>query len=247
MNAVPRFLIRPVVVIAFACTLLVGCGGDAESGDSVKIREVLQAGQQLVYMQTETNRILRTEIADTKRLTSLQAKLESLSKQQEQLKAQLASLDDGDKQAYDDVLDLQKEGDVQGAYQAANSFLRDYPLSKMSAQAQALAATTGVEVARIAEEKRKAEAAEKARIEAERQARIAKFRSRKMTVVELKGFLAGKSQAEVLELLGDPTARRFDLWQYVGKYAVDETGRVRGINIHFNAGRVQSIGLRPPS
>jgi hypothetical protein len=61
-----------------------------------------------------------------------------------------------------------------------------------------------------------------------------------------RAFLQDKSQDEVRQYLGDPTAKTDDYWTYSGAWTIDPaTNQKAGLQLTFNGGRVQNVSPIP--
>jgi hypothetical protein len=63
---------------------------------------------------------------------------------------------------------------------------------------------------------------------------------------EWRAFLQDKSQDEVRQYLGDPSAQADDYWTYSGAWTIDPaTNQKVGLQLTFNGGRVQNVAPVP--
>jgi hypothetical protein len=77
---------------------------------------------------------------------------------------------------------------------------------------------------------------------------VQRAQARDLSLNEWRDFLRNMSQDDLLKLLGRPTSQTDDYWIYSGEWIVDPTtGQKVGMEINFNAGRVLSVGEKPPS
>jgi hypothetical protein len=228
-----------------AAIALAGCGGASSTNDHAKLAETqaaimnyLKMREELQGYEREANRSWDAELAAAaKEAEAIQSKLQDAAARKE-------SMANGAAMAWEDMIKIKEEGKVDATLRAAQSFLRDYPKSPNVDQARRIQEEAAQSSAQLAEQKRKQQAAEAARLEAERKALLARFKGRQMTAIEMKKYLLGKSQAEVLQLMGEPTTKTFELWVFNDAWAVDEARNRRGVNVFFSGGRVVGVGLK---
>jgi hypothetical protein len=68
-----------------------------------------------------------------------------------------------------------------------------------------------------------------------------------LSLTEWRDFLRDMSEDELVKLLGRPTSSGTDNWVYAGEWTVDPVTQNKvGLEINFNAGRVQSVDEKPP-
>ena len=77
---------------------------------------------------------------------------------------------------------------------------------------------------------------------------LQRVKARDLNLGEWRAFLEDKSQTEVTQYLGAPTARdNEDHWIYQGDWTVDpSTNQKAGLQLTFNGGRVQNVAPVPP-
>jgi hypothetical protein len=67
-----------------------------------------------------------------------------------------------------------------------------------------------------------------------------------LSLGEWRAFLQDKSQDEVTQYLGAPSATTGDYWTYAGAWTIDPaTNQKAGLQLTFNGGRVQNVAPIP--
>jgi multidrug efflux pump subunit AcrA (membrane-fusion protein) len=125
---------------------------------------------------------------------------------------------------------------------AAQAFLWIYPTSPHATEAQQDLTTAQNRIAAAAQAVKDAEAARLA----DQQKQLARAKAHDFSLDEWSHYLAGKSQEDLVGLIGRPTVMNPDLWVYAGAWATTprETGKV-GMQVIFNGGRVTAVAEGP--
>ncbi|HEV3270597.1 MAG TPA: hypothetical protein VGZ93_00280 [Candidatus Methylacidiphilales bacterium] len=126
----------------------------------------------------------------------------------------------------------------------AQAYVWTYPASPHEGVAQQYLEQTQKKLADQRQAEKDAEAA--------RAAAYAKLvqraQARDLSLNEWRNFLRDMSQEDLVKLLGRPTSQTGDYWIYSGEWILDPaTNQKVGLEINFNAGRVLSVGEKPPS
>jgi hypothetical protein len=182
--------------------------------------------------------------ADQAKLQAEQPALEKEAAAEEtqvaQLKAELARYDHPDETDFATLQDAMKNAsaDPQDQLALAQAYVWTYPASPHATEA------TGdlqqIEK-KIADQTQATQNAEAARLAA--QARLLqRVQARDLSLAEWRAFLQDKSQAEVVQYLGQPSSQQDEYWIYTGAWTHDpETGQKVGLQLNFNGGRVLSV------
>lgn len=240
----PRCSRLLLLVAAFALPwMLGGCGG-AEPVSNGEVDRFLDKVQDHTRTSNQIKSLTRQKREVLAQLPLAQKKLEAAQNKLETLEAELQALGSGEEQAFLDYQTSIQDVEPSIVIIMSQRFLRDYPLSakreEVRQKLEAAKASQKQDAARQAAE----EAKRQAEIEARRRARLAKFRAGEMSTIELKAYLGGKSEQEIITLMGQPTSKtRVDVWNYRTQYGVSSTGKRGSIRLYFNGGRVNSVGL----
>lgn len=232
-----------VLLGALALGTLSGCGGgDSSSGNDVEqliknAESYSQAQKQIGNAQTEKKQVMA-------QLPLAQKKLEAAQLKVENLQAELDSLGTGEDQAYEDLQTSLQDAPPDVIVILSERFVRDFPLSSKAEEVRQQLTTSRVKQ-KEQEKKQAVLEQEKKEQEAERrQARLEKFKAGKMSTLELKSYLGGKSEADIIQLMGLPHRKaRHDTWDYRDWFGVSNTGKRGRIRLFFMGGRVNSVGL----
>lgn len=235
--------VRALGLGALLCVALAGCGGAAPSSGTdvdqlINNAEAYSEGQKdMVADKQEKKQVIA-------QLPLAQKKLEAAQQKVENLKAELDSLGTGEDQAYEDLQSSIQDAAPDVVVILSERFIRDFPLSPKATEVQQQLATSRVQQQEQQKQQAVQEQEKKTQAAAKKQARLAKFKAGQMSTQELKAYLSGKSEAEIVQLMGRPfTKARHDAWDYRNWFGVSNTGKRGRIRLYFMGGRVNSVGL----
>lgn len=200
--------------------------------------------RELVRLQEDREAVDKKLAAMKKDIPEKERQIPPLEQSIAELKSKLDVLEKMDATAYAQVTQLTGGKDQQTALKAVRGFLRDYPTSKLADEAKKLEESLAATINQQMEQKRLADEQEKARLAAQKKDTEERFERRELSISELKTFLQGRDQDQIVALLGPPSQGNNLNWIYEGEYVTDEAGRRRGIVIYFTGGRVSSVGFR---
>ncbi len=228
------------VLLAF----LSGCGGGGEASGGTDVDQLIKNAESYTQSQQDIANLDKEKKQVMAQLPLAQKKLEAAQQNVENLKAELDSLGTGEDQAYEDLQSSLQDAPPDVIVILSERFVRDFPLSAKAASVQQQLATSRVKQQEQEKQLAAQEQEKKAQEAARRQARLEKFKNGQMSTVELKAYLGGKSEAEIIQLMGLPTSKtRHDTWEYNDRYGLSNTGKRGRIRLYFMGGRVNSVGL----
>ena len=163
-----------------------------------------------------------------------------------QLKADLARYDHPDETDFTALQDAMKNTALQPNDQLAlaQAYVWTYPAGPHAAEA-----TQDLQQLekKIADQAQTASNAEAARLAAQAKL-LQRVQAHDLDLGGWRAFLQDKTQAEVVQYLGNPTSKQDDYWIYSGAWTTDpETGQKAGLQLNFNGGRVLTVAPTPGS
>jgi hypothetical protein len=232
----------PAILALAGAALLTGCSSSVRRVEpppefQKAARELLELEEQYSQDQAAIRKI-------DAGLPAREQALIPLKKEAEQLTTRLQTLDKADETAYAQFSSLSVERESVKLEKKARDFIRDFPASHLAPDAKRLLSLAEVVVARGKEQKRQHDQEIEASELARKKLLDERFGRRELSLPELKSYLQGKTQDEVVVLLGKPSGASTVIWVYEGDYAIDATGKKRGIVIYFSGGRVTSVAPR---
>lgn len=199
------------------------------------------------------------ELVDSKQATavakteeeSLTQALPNLKKQAEDAEARVGQLHE-ELESYDhgadtDFVTLQKmvkdpNARLQDELVQAQAYIWGYPSSPHQSEAQQDLQDIQKKLADQLQAQKDAEAARAAA-----QAKLLqRVQARDLSLAEWRNFLRDLSQDDLLKYLGRPQYQGNDYWVYTGDWTTDQATQQKvGLQINFNAGRVNSVSVVP--
>jgi hypothetical protein len=161
-----------------------------------------------------------------------------------QLKAELATYEHPDETDFTALQAAMKDSAAHSSDQLAlaQAYVWTYPASPHADEAEH--DLQQIEK-KIADQAQAAKDADAARLAAQAKL-LQRVQARDLNLAEWRAFLQDKSQAEVLQYLGQPSSRQDEYWIYSGAWTTDpETGAKAGLQLNFNGGRVLSVAPIP--
>lgn len=124
----------------------------------------------------------------------------------------------------------------------AQAYIWAYPASPHLAEAQ----QDLQEVQQKLADQRQAEKDAEAARAAARAKLVERVQARDLSLTEWRDFLRDMSQDDLLKYLGRPQSEEGDFWVYTGDWTTDPVTHLKvGMQINFNAGRVNSVAVVP--
>ncbi|PTY01521.1 hypothetical protein DB346_12270 [Verrucomicrobia bacterium LW23] len=226
-------LARSVVAAMCVAVAFAGLAGEARAEDKPVFADEYEAYNQLKKKLADLEKAVKDAAA---KAPEIKQQTEAIKEQDAKIDSQIANLQYMDKMAFEK---LGKGADVPANVALARAFIRDYPTSEYRPKAEEqLAKLTSViedETARRARAEEEARAAKKALED--------KFTRREMSLDEIRSYLRGKSQIEIVKLMGEPIERKLNYWDYRGSFIVDG-GKRKAVTLMFDAGRVTNVLAR---
>jgi len=221
---------------------MAGCSGNNQNREVVN--EVIQKAKEYTELEAKMAELEREKQQYESELPQLRKKLEDHQTRIDNLKGELSALGSGEDQSYAEYQERIQEATPDVVIIMSERFIRDYPLSSRKDEIKAKLEAAKANQKDLLAEQRENEAERQAELAAQRQARLAKFKAGKMSTVELKSYLGGKSEREVVELMGQPSSKsKTTVWNYRNYYGISSTGKQGRLRLYFSGGRVNSVGL----
>jgi len=240
--------------LAWAASAVPACADDAkhlspERLDVLDARGVFSPDfKAAVHDLVDTKQNIRDTQAEQKKLNQ---QLPDLVDQQQKavaeadaLRAELAKYEHPDEVDFTILQSTMKDSSAKTDDQLAlaQAFVWTYPTSPHAPEAQQELAQMQKQIATQQQTAKDAEAAR----EAAHADLIKRAEAKELSLEEWRGFLNDMSQEDLLKYLGQPDKRGDDYWIYSGAWSKDPvTSEKTGLEINFNAGRVQSVDKAP--
>lgn len=233
-----------IITAIVLASLLSGCGVKRDEHQRV-VDDLKQAKQQLEEARQEASQLgitlanLESALSTARQSTSrLETELQGSRARITAMTAEIDRLKKQDSYAFNEAGRRLDAGDLAGAMQAYQNFVRDFPSSP-----QVSAATTQIQQIGQRLESNRREAASRLEREQQQQAQrelAERIRAGNFTAAQWWQVLRGKTMEQVKDLLGTPgfTTDEDRRWTYYDRAIAPNSGKHEMLRVYFRGGVV---------